>query len=86
MTLTQFTVIAQSDANAPKKALTAFLLFSNSVRNQCRSENPELKMTQISGVIGKKWKSLSVEDQKKWSELAAKNKAEYQVLNIVLSP
>jgi len=67
------------DANAPKKALSAFLLFSNSVRNQCRSENPELKITQISGVIGKKWKSLSVEDQKKWSELAAKNKAEYQI-------
>jgi len=66
------------DANAPKKPLTAFLLFSNSVRAQARAENPELKMTKIAGVIGQKWKALSEEEQKKWSEIAAKQKEEYQ--------
>lgn len=66
------------DPNAPKKPLTAYLLFSGSVRAQCREENPELKMTQIAGVIGNKWKALSEEEQKKWSDLSAKQKEEYK--------
>jgi len=66
------------DVNAPKKPLTAFLLFSGSVRAQARAENPEMKMTKIAGVIGQKWKALSEEEQKKWSEIAAKQKEEYQ--------
>jgi len=68
------------DANAPKKPLTAFLLFSGSVREQARAENPELKMTKIAGVIGQKWKALSEEEQKKWSEIAVKQKADYQTV------
>ncbi len=63
------------------------MLFSNSVRSQARSENPELKMTQIASVLGKKWKALPEEESAKWANLAAKQKAEYQVLyNIPLSP
>merc|ERR1712242_356192 len=67
------------DPNAPKKALTAYLLFSSSVRAQSRTENPEMKMTEIAKVIGNKWKALSEEEQKKWTDLAAKQKEDYKI-------
>ena len=35
-------------------------------------------MTQIAKVLGTKWKALSSDEQQKWSDLAAKQKAEYQ--------
>lgn len=69
------------DPNAPKKPLTAYLLFSGSVRAQARSDNPEMKITQIAGVIGNKWKALSEEEQKKWADLAAKQKEEYKIVS-----
>jgi len=68
------------DPKAPKKPLTAYLLFSNSVRAQSRTENPELKMTQIAKVIGQKWKALTDEERQKWMDLAVKEKEEYKIV------
>merc|ERR1712173_341405 len=67
------------DPKAPKKPLTAYLLFSGSVRSQSMADNPEMKITQIAGVIGQKWKALTDEERKKWTDLALKQKEEYKI-------
>lgn len=67
------------DPKAPKKPLTAYLLFSGSVRSQSMAENPELKITQIAKVIGQKWKALTDEERKKWTDLSVKQKEEYKI-------
>jgi len=67
------------DPNAPKKALSAYLLYANSARDDVRAANPKMKMTEISKVIGAQWKALSEEEQKRWKGVAAKKKEEYQI-------
>merc|ERR1711972_1225952 len=67
------------DPKAPKKPLTAYLLFSGSVRSQSMADNPEMKITQIAGVIGQKWKALTDEERKKWTDLVLKQKEEYKI-------
>merc|ERR1712130_48019 len=54
-------------------------LFSGSVRSQSMADNPEMKITQIAGVIGQKWKALTDEERKKWTDLALKQKEEYKI-------
>jgi len=68
------------DPNAPKKALSSYLLFSNAIRAQVKAENPEMKITQMSTVIGAKWKAISEEEKKKWNDMAAKQKEEYKIV------
>jgi len=67
------------DPNAPKKAASAYLLYSNSVRDAVRAANPTMKMTEISKVIGSQWKALSEEEQLRWKGVAARKKEEYQI-------
>merc|ERR1719228_1238553 len=67
------------DPKAPKKPLTAYLLFSGSVRSQSMADNPVMKITQIAKVIGQKWKALTDEERKKWTDLALKQKEEYKI-------
>ena len=48
---------------------------------QVKEEQPELKFTEIAGVLGKKWKALEDKDKKPYEEQAAKDKARYEKEN-----
>lgn len=54
---------ADKDPNAPKKPLTAFMLFTNKRRPEIMVKTPGLKITEISTVIGKEWKELTNEEK-----------------------
>lgn len=47
----------------PKKALNAYMKFSQKQRANIMSENPGLKITEISKLIGQKWRGLSEEEK-----------------------
>ncbi|EKX52999.1 hypothetical protein GUITHDRAFT_161135 [Guillardia theta CCMP2712] len=66
------------DIQAPKRALSAYMLYANEVRADIVKKNPEMKMTEISKVIGDKWKVLSADGKKKFENEAAKLKSEYE--------
>eukprot|EP00960_Hanusia_phi_P047941 758684-Hanusia_phi.AAC.1 len=66
------------DIQAPKRALSAYMLFANEVRADVVKKNPEMKMTEISKIIGDKWKALSADGKKKFENEAAKLKTEYE--------
>lgn len=54
---------ADKDPNAPKKPLTAFMLYTNKRRAEVMKENPGMKITEISTIIGKEWKELTDEEK-----------------------
>lgn len=54
---------AEKDPNAPKKPLTAFMLYTNKRRPEVMKQNPGLKITEISTIIGKEWKELTKEEK-----------------------
>jgi len=67
------------DPNAPKKAVSAYLLYSNSVRDAVRAANPTMKMTEIAKLIGAQWKALSEEELRRWKGVAAQKKEEHRI-------
>ncbi|XP_036333472.1 FACT complex subunit Ssrp1 [Rhagoletis pomonella] len=66
----------KKDANKPKRATTAFMLWLNETREQIKKDNPGIKVTEIAKKAGEMWKEMK--DKSKWEELAAKDKQRYQ--------
>ena len=66
------------DENAPKRPKSAYMFFSEKKRAEIREEQPDLKMTEISKVIGERWKEVSPESKAKYVKKAEKDKERYQ--------
>uniref|UniRef100_A0A0S1MJ97 HMG box domain-containing protein n=1 Tax=Phakopsora pachyrhizi TaxID=170000 RepID=A0A0S1MJ97_PHAPC len=49
---------AKPDLNAPEKPLSAYVLFSNTVRESLKGKN--LTFTEIARIVGEKWKNLDL--------------------------
>lgn len=58
----------KKDPNMPKKAATAYILFSNATRAEIKEENPDLDNKEIMGELGRLWKELDDEDKDFWKE------------------
>lgn len=67
----------KKDKNAPKRALSAFMFFSNDIRDTVKREMPELEFLQISSEIGRRWKVITDDDRRPYDELAAADKKRY---------
>jgi hypothetical protein len=65
------------DENAPKRPKSAYMFFAEKKRPEIREEQPELKMTEVSKVIGERWKEASPESKAKYSKKADKDKERY---------
>jgi len=50
-------------AGAPKRAMSAFLSFSQQMRPQVRAKHPDLKNTDISGVLAQLWREGTEEEK-----------------------
>lgn len=53
----------KKDKNAPKRALSAFMFFSNDIRDTVKREMPELEFLQISMEIGRRWKEITPDER-----------------------
>ena len=49
---------------APKRAMSAFLAFSQQMRPLVRAENPDMKNTELSSLLAQKWRESSDETKK----------------------
>jgi len=47
----------------PKKAMTAFMYFTNSIREEIKQQVPEASFGEINKIMGQRWKALTVEDK-----------------------
>jgi len=68
----------KKDPNAPKKNMTAFLIFSNAERPKVMEENKEAGVAGWGKILGEKWKALSEEEKEPWQEKAKEDKARYE--------
>ena len=70
----------RKESGAPKRPMTAFLLFSMEKREEVKADNPELKGTDISKELGRMWKDdfADTESRAKWVEQAEKEKERYK--------
>jgi high mobility group protein B1 len=69
---------AKKDPNAPKRPLSAYILFSMDERPRIvKKLGKDAKVTEVTKALGEVWQTLSDEKQKPYQEKAAKAKKEY---------
>ena len=54
---------SKKDPTKPKQGLSAYIMFTSDIREQTKKENPDKPMTELSKIMGAKWKALT-EEQK----------------------
>ncbi|KAG5176109.1 hypothetical protein JKP88DRAFT_336294 [Tribonema minus] len=67
----------KKDPNAPKGAKSAFMYFSMETRGDVLKDQPGLKITEVSKVLGERWRGMTAEDKKQFEDKAAADKARY---------
>ncbi|KAJ3064077.1 hypothetical protein BCR33DRAFT_761755 [Rhizoclosmatium globosum] len=68
---------AKKDPNAPKKALSAYLLFANDNRARVKEENPDATFGTMGKILGAEWKEASEAVKQKYVALQEKDKERY---------
>lgn len=53
----------RKDQNQPKRALTAYMLFSQEKRNQIKSAHPDVGFGQVGKLLGEAWATLPETDK-----------------------
>jgi len=76
------------DSNAPKRNLSAYLLYQNAMRDQFKRENPGMTFGQLSKYTSHMYKNLTTEERATWDARAAQDKARFdaQMANYIPPP
>ncbi|KAG9311070.1 high mobility group box domain-containing protein [Chiua virens] len=59
----------------PKRALSAYMFFSQDWRERIKAENPDAGFGEVGKLLGAKWKELDEDEKKPYLDMAAKDKA-----------
>jgi len=68
----------ERDINAPKRNISAYLLYQNAMRDQFKRENPGLTFGQLAKYTSHMYKNLTPEEKQVWEDRAAQDKERYQ--------
>ncbi|XP_062852360.1 FACT complex subunit SSRP1 isoform X2 [Trichomycterus rosablanca] len=66
------------DSGAPKRPMSAYMLWLNSSRERIKGENPGISVTEISKKAGEMWKQLSKDKKEEWEGKAEEAKKAYE--------
>ena len=66
------------DKNAPKKGMTAYLMFANSNRATVKAENPGMSFQELNKMLGTIWGTMAKEDKEEFEMMADQDKQRYQ--------
>lgn len=66
----------EKDANKPKRAPSAFMIWLSSAREKIKADNPGIAVTEIAKKGGEMWRELK--DKSEWEQKAAKAKKDYE--------
>jgi hypothetical protein len=66
------------DENAPKRPKSGYMFFAEKKRPEIKEAQPELKMIEISKVIGERWKSAVPATKDKYNNKSEKDKERYK--------
>jgi high mobility group protein B2 len=67
----------EKDVNAPKRNISAYLLYQNAMREQFKRENPDMTFGQLAKYTSHMYKNLTPEEKGTWEARAAQDKARY---------
>jgi hypothetical protein len=67
----------KKDKNAPKRAKTAFIIFSSEMRPDLKRKHPEYGFSELGKELAKLWRAVSEEEKKRFEQLAAEDKQRY---------
>jgi HMG (high mobility group) box len=68
---------AKKDPNAPKKPMSAYMLFSNHIRATVKAENPSTSFGEVAKLISEKYKQLTDQEMAYWNKKADDDKKRY---------
>lgn len=69
---------AERDINAPKRNLSAYLLYQNAMRDEFKRENPGMTFGQLSKYTSCMYKLLTEEEKASWVTRAEEDKMRYE--------
>ncbi|XP_022739882.1 FACT complex subunit SSRP1-like isoform X1 [Durio zibethinus] len=69
----------KKDPNAPKRAMSGFMFFSQVERENLKKSNPGASFTEVSRILGEKWKKLSEEEKEPYEAKAKLDRKRYDV-------
>lgn len=67
----------KKDENAPKKALTSYMLFCQDIRKEVTAEFPTLKMQHLSKKLSERWNAATPEVKAEYQQKAEAEKEAY---------
>ena len=67
----------EKDINAPKRNMSAYLLYQNSNRERFKMENPGMTFGQLAKYTSHMYKNLTAEEKATWEARAQQDKARY---------
>ncbi|CAO1635030.1 unnamed protein product [Jaminaea pallidilutea] len=62
------------DPNAPKRALSAYMFFSQDQREKTKNDNPNATFGEIGRILGATWKEMSDAQKKPYIDMAERDK------------
>ncbi|KAK1562064.1 hypothetical protein Q3G72_005550 [Acer saccharum] len=68
----------KKDPNAPKRAMSGFMFFSQMERDNIKKSNPGIAFTDVGRVLGEKWKKMSAEEKEPYEAKAQADKKRYK--------
>ena len=68
---------AERDVNAPKRCMSAYLLYQNAMRDTFKRENPGMTFGQLSKYTSHMYKNLTAEEKASWVQRAEADKLRY---------
>ena len=68
----------KKDVNAPKRPLSAYIIYCQEQRESLKKKNPDMKATELTSQLGSMWKALSDEKKKQYHTKHEKERERYQ--------
>ena len=65
------------DPKAPKRGLSAWIIYTNEMRPKFKADNPEKSTTELTTLMSQEWRNMTDEDKKKYIDLAEVDKQRY---------
>lgn len=68
----------KKDPNAPKRANTSYIFFSNEMRSKLKEKNPEMTFAEIGKRMGELFRELTPEQRERYEKMAREDKARFE--------
>jgi len=68
----------KKDVNAPKRPLSAYIIYCQEQRESLKKKNPDMKATELTSQLGSMWRALSDDKKKQYLTKQEKERERYQ--------